>query len=91
MTRPKTRRLLLLAVLRDSGMYAGMVAGPGKDFFSRNSGALHGMIYNQPVSYELEQIKAPAVLIIGQEAARRSSACGKPDRRQNLEPSLHPT
>jgi hypothetical protein len=60
------------------------------------------MIYTQSVSYELEQIKAPVVLntppidenvrsTLGEEAARRSSACDKPDRRQNLEPSLHPT
>jgi hypothetical protein len=77
------------------------------------------MIYTQPVSYELEQIKTPVVLIIGdkdttpigengapspavrstlgqcpelgKEAARRSSASDKPDRRQNFEPSPHPT
>ncbi|MFT3684480.1 MAG: alpha/beta hydrolase [Phycisphaerales bacterium] len=53
---------------------AAMTLGPGWPRVARVSALTYDMIYTQPVCYELGQIKAPTLLIIGQ---RDRSAIGK--------------
>jgi pimeloyl-ACP methyl ester carboxylesterase len=55
-------------------LLAGMYRGPGKDLVAWNSALLYDMIYTQPVYYELEQIAAPTLLIIGD---KDNTAIGK--------------
>lgn len=46
-------------------MLAGMYRGPGRDAVAWNSALLYDMIYTQPVVYELQDVKVPTVLMIG--------------------------
>jgi len=46
-------------------MLAGLNAGPGHDVVAWNSALIYDMIFTQPVIYELDQIKAPTTLFIG--------------------------
>jgi pimeloyl-ACP methyl ester carboxylesterase len=46
-------------------MLAGMYRGPGKEIVAWNSALTYDMIYSQPVFYEFENLKMPALLIIG--------------------------
>jgi pimeloyl-ACP methyl ester carboxylesterase len=46
-------------------MLAGMYRGPGRDIVARNSALLYDMIYTQPVIYEIDQLKMPVLLMIG--------------------------
>ncbi|WER48350.1 alpha/beta hydrolase [Cupriavidus sp. WKF15] len=46
-------------------MLAGMNRGPGKQQVAWNSALIYDMIFTQPVVYELGQIKAPTLLLIG--------------------------
>jgi pimeloyl-ACP methyl ester carboxylesterase len=55
-------------------MLAGMYRGPGRDLVAWNSALVYDMIYTQPVIYELEAIRVPTLLIIGQ---RDTTAIGK--------------
>ncbi|WP_295463811.1 alpha/beta hydrolase [uncultured Pseudomonas sp.] len=55
-------------------MLAGLNAGPGKDRVAWNSALIYDMIQNQPVVYELPQLRVPTLLLIGQ---RDTTAIGK--------------
>jgi pimeloyl-ACP methyl ester carboxylesterase len=55
-------------------MLAGMYRGPGRDAVAWDSALLYDMIYTQPVYYELEQIKVPTLLLIGD---KDTTAIGK--------------
>jgi pimeloyl-ACP methyl ester carboxylesterase len=55
-------------------MLAGMYRGPGRERVARNSALIYDMIYSQPVIYELDQLKMPVLLIIGD---KDTSALGK--------------
>jgi pimeloyl-ACP methyl ester carboxylesterase len=55
-------------------MLAGMYRGPGRDAVAWDSALLYDMIYTQPVYYELEQIKMPTLLLIGD---KDTTAIGK--------------
>jgi pimeloyl-ACP methyl ester carboxylesterase len=55
-------------------MLAGLFQGPGKELVAWNSALLYDMIYTQPVVYEFERLKVPALLLIGQ---RDTTAIGK--------------
>jgi len=46
-------------------MLAGMYRGPGRERVAWNSALLYDMILNQPVVYELNQLKVPTLLMIG--------------------------
>jgi len=46
-------------------MQAGMYRGPGKEIMAWNSALTSGMIATQPVVHELEQLKMPVLLLIG--------------------------
>ncbi|KUM34002.1 alpha/beta fold hydrolase [Pseudomonas sp. EpS/L25] len=56
------------------GMLAGLNAGPGKQRVAWNSALIYDMIQNQPVVYELPQLRMPTLLLIGQ---RDTTAIGK--------------
>jgi len=53
---------------------AGWTEGPDKKVIAKNAALTSDMIYTQPIVYELNQIKTPTVLIIGQ---RDRTAIGK--------------
>lgn len=55
-------------------MLAGLNAGPGKERVAWNSALIYDMIQNQPVVYELPQLRVPTLLLIGQ---RDTTAIGK--------------
>lgn len=55
-------------------MLAGMYRGPGRERVAWNSALLYDMILNQPVVYELPQLKVPTVLMVGD---RDTTAIGK--------------
>jgi pimeloyl-ACP methyl ester carboxylesterase len=55
-------------------MLAGMYRGPGRELVAWNSALVYDMIFTQPVLYELEQLRAPTLLMIGQ---RDTTAIGK--------------
>ncbi|UPG90689.1 alpha/beta hydrolase [Luteibacter aegosomaticola] len=46
-------------------MLAGMYRGPGRERVAWNSALLYDMILTQPVVYELNQLKMPTLLMIG--------------------------
>jgi pimeloyl-ACP methyl ester carboxylesterase len=46
-------------------MQAGMYRGPGKDIVAWNSALTSGMIATQPVVHELERLRMPVLLMIG--------------------------
>jgi pimeloyl-ACP methyl ester carboxylesterase len=46
-------------------MLAGLYRGPGRAIVAWNAALIDDMAYSQPVFYEFEQIKVPALLIIG--------------------------
>ncbi|MHB8285516.1 MAG: alpha/beta fold hydrolase [Caulobacteraceae bacterium] len=46
-------------------MFAGQFNGPGRDLNAWESALLYDMIYTQPVFYELQDLKAPVLLISG--------------------------
>ena len=48
-------------------MQAGMFNGQGKDQVARASAKTYGMIFNQPVFYDLDKLAMPTVLLIGQK------------------------
>jgi pimeloyl-ACP methyl ester carboxylesterase len=56
------------------GMLAGMYRGPGRDRVAWNSALIYDMIYNQPVVYELDLLRMPVLLMIGD---KDTSALGK--------------
>ncbi|MEN5427199.1 alpha/beta hydrolase [Stenotrophomonas pennii] len=47
-------------------MQAGMYAGPGKDAVAWSQALTSDMVFNQPVVYELKDIRVPTTLFIGQ-------------------------
>lgn len=55
-------------------MLAGMYAGPGKKAVAWNQALTSDMVFNQPVVHELERLRVPTVLFIGQ---RDRTAIGK--------------
>lgn len=67
------------------GMLAGMYAGPGGDRVAWNQALTSDMVFNQPVVYELSNLKTPTTLFIGQ---RDRTAIGKdlasPELREKL-------
>jgi pimeloyl-ACP methyl ester carboxylesterase len=65
MMRFRTLRLLLSAVLAGFRNVCGQVCRAQQGPRRSQQRALYDMIYTQSVFYELEQIKAPVVLIIG--------------------------
>ena len=66
-------------------MLAGMYAGPGGDRVAWNQALTSDMVFNQPVVYELPNLKVPTTLFIGQ---RDNTAIGKdlaaPELREKL-------
>jgi pimeloyl-ACP methyl ester carboxylesterase len=48
-------------------MLGGMYAGPGTDIVAWSRARLAEMIFTQPVVYELEHIRPPTLLLIGQK------------------------
>ena len=48
-------------------MLGGMYAGPGTDVVAWSRARVAEMIFTQPVVYELEQIRPPTLLLIGQK------------------------
>jgi pimeloyl-ACP methyl ester carboxylesterase len=48
-------------------MLGGMYAGPGTDVVAWSRARVAEMIFTQPVLYELEQIRPPTLLLIGQK------------------------
>jgi pimeloyl-ACP methyl ester carboxylesterase len=48
-------------------MLGGMYAGPGTDIVAWSRARVAEMIFNEPVVYELEHIRPPTVLMIGQK------------------------
>jgi pimeloyl-ACP methyl ester carboxylesterase len=67
------------------GMLAGMYAGPGGDRVAWNQALTSDMVFNQPVIYELPNLKVPTTLFVGQ---RDRTAIGKdlasPELREKL-------
>jgi pimeloyl-ACP methyl ester carboxylesterase len=55
-------------------MLAGLYRGAGRDIVAWNSALIYDMIYTQPVFYELEQIKVPVLLMVGD---KDTTAIGK--------------
>jgi pimeloyl-ACP methyl ester carboxylesterase len=55
-------------------MSAGMYTGPGREPFVWDQALVYDMILNQPVVHELEHIRVPTALMIGQ---RDTTAIGK--------------
>lgn len=55
-------------------MLAGMYRGSGRELVAWNSALLYDMIYTQPVVYELEKLRMPTLLLIGQ---KDTTAIGK--------------
>jgi pimeloyl-ACP methyl ester carboxylesterase len=55
-------------------MLAGMYRGPGREKVAWNSALLYDMIFTQPVFYELDQLKMPVLLMIGD---KDTTAIGK--------------
>jgi len=55
-------------------MLAGMYAGPGRERVAWNQAQAADMIFTQPVVYELDKIKLPTLLIVGE---RDTTAIGK--------------
>jgi len=55
-------------------MLAGMYRGPGKQQVAWDSALLYDMIYTQPVVYELDLLKMPTLLMIGD---KDTTAIGK--------------
>ncbi|HKQ43935.1 MAG TPA: alpha/beta hydrolase [Rhizomicrobium sp.] len=54
---------------------AGMLRGPGKEIVAWNSALTSEMIYTQPVVHELEKLKMPVLLLIGdKDTTGRSNA-----------------
>jgi len=48
-------------------MQAGMYAGPGREAVAWSQALTSDMVFNQPVVYELENIRVPTTLFIGQK------------------------
>lgn len=55
-------------------MLAGMYRGPGRGAVAWDSALLYDMIFDQPVVYELDRLKPPTLLIIGD---KDTTAVGK--------------
>jgi len=55
-------------------MLAGLFQGPGRQLVAWNSALIYDMIFTQPVFYELDQLRTPTLLLIGQ---RDNTAIGK--------------
>lgn len=66
-------------------MLAGMYRGPGKNAVAWDSALLYDMILNQPVYYQLDQLKVPTVLIVG---SKDITAIGKNFAPSNIQPTL---
>ena len=47
-------------------LLAGMYSGPGREAIARTRARIAEMIYTQPVVHELEQVRVPTLLMIGQ-------------------------
>jgi len=66
-------------------MQAGLYAGAGRDRVAWNAALTYDMIFTQPVIHELDRVKVPTVLLIGE---RDRTALGKatapPDVAQRL-------
>ena len=64
---------------------AGLYRGPGREIVAWNAALLSDMIYSQPVIYELEALRTPTLLVIGD---KDTTAFGKdvapPDVRATL-------
>ena len=65
-------------------MLAGMYRGEGRDIVAWNSALLYDMIYTQPIFYELDQLKMPVLLMIGD---KDTTAIG----RDLAPPAVRPT
>jgi pimeloyl-ACP methyl ester carboxylesterase len=48
-------------------MLAGMYAGPGREIVARNQAQTSEMIFTQPVAHEFGRLRAPTLLLIGQQ------------------------
>ncbi|WP_043286265.1 alpha/beta fold hydrolase [Paraburkholderia oxyphila] len=66
-------------------MLAGMFRGPNRARVAWDSAELYDMILTQPVYYELPQIKAPTLLIIGD---KDTTAIGKEFAPPEIRPTL---
>jgi pimeloyl-ACP methyl ester carboxylesterase len=55
-------------------MLAGMYRGPGRELVAWNSALLYDMIFTQPVIYELDALRMPVLLMIGD---KDTTAIGK--------------
>ena len=55
-------------------MLAGLYRGPGRDVVAWNSALLYDMIFTQPVLYQLDQLRPPVLLMIGD---KDTTAIGK--------------
>lgn len=66
-------------------MLAGMYRGTGKKLVAWDSALLYDMILTQPVYYQLNQLKVPTVLIIGD---KDNTAIGKEFAPADIRPTL---
>jgi pimeloyl-ACP methyl ester carboxylesterase len=66
-------------------MLAGMYRGQGKEIVAWSSALLYDMIFTQPVLYEFDRMKAPALLLIGQ---KDNTAIGKDAATEELKKKL---
>lgn len=63
---------------------AGMLRGPGKEIVAWNSALTSEMIYTQPVVHELEKLKMPVLLLIGDKDTTGRSNAAPPAIRATL-------
>ena len=66
-------------------MLAGMYRGPGKEVVAWDSALLYDMIYTQPVFYELQDLRMPVLLMIGD---KDNTAIGKALAPPDVRPTL---
>lgn len=66
-------------------MQAGMFNGPGKDIVAWSSALTYDMVLNQPVIHELERVRVPVSLMIGEQ---NNTAIGKATAPESVRGSL---
>jgi pimeloyl-ACP methyl ester carboxylesterase len=66
-------------------MLAGLYRGPGHDIVAWNGALTDDMAFTQPVVYELEQVTAPVLLLIGD---KDTTAIGKERAPPEIRPTL---
>ena len=66
-------------------MLAGMFTGPGGDIVSRVQARVFDMAFTQPVVHELERIRAPTTLMVGQlDRTALAANCASPEVAKTL-------